>query len=244
MIGIYKITSPSGKIYIGQSGNLEKRLKDYLGEYKSVSSQTRLYNSFKKYGAKNHIFEIIEECILDEINIRERFWQDYYDVISVNGLNCILTQTDVKKRIVSEETRKKMSNSLKGKYVGNLNPMFGRYGNLNPFYGKKHSEETKKILKEKNSGVNNVFYGKKRPEHSIKISGKNHPFYGKKSIRTSEMNSKRIGLLNPVAKIYLDLNTGVFYYSANDYCKIHNLNSSTFRYKFRTKKLNNLIVTF
>jgi len=244
MIGIYKITSPTNKVYIGQSINIEKRLKNYLGEYKSVFSQTRLYNSFKKYGAKNHIFKIIEECTLDEINIRERFWQDYYDVISDKGLNCILTETDIKKRVVSEETRKKMSISLKGKAAGSKNHNFGNFGELNAFYGKKHSEETKKILKEKNSGTNHFFYGKKRPEHSIKMSGKNHPSYGKKCLKISEMNSKRIGLLNPVSKIYLDINTGVFYYSANDYCKIHNLNNSTFRYKIKTKKLNNLIITF
>jgi len=29
MIGIYKITSPSGKVYIGQSKDLNKRKKDY-----------------------------------------------------------------------------------------------------------------------------------------------------------------------------------------------------------------------
>lgn len=52
MIGIYKITSPSGKIYIGQSGNLEKRLKDYLGEYKSVN---KVYHKIlsKKYENRN-----------------------------------------------------------------------------------------------------------------------------------------------------------------------------------------------
>jgi predicted GIY-YIG superfamily endonuclease len=29
MIGIYKITSPSGKIYIGSSKNIERRKEDY-----------------------------------------------------------------------------------------------------------------------------------------------------------------------------------------------------------------------
>ncbi len=244
MIGIYKITSPTNKVYIGQSINIEKRLKNYLGMHKSMSSQIKLYNSFLKHKVENHIFEILEECNLDEINIKERFWQDYYNVISNKGLNCILTETDVKKRVVSKETRKKMSTSSKGKGVGNLNPMFGKCGNLNAFYGKKHTEETKKILKEKNSGINHCFYGKKRPEHSIKMSGKNHPFYGVKNLNRSLMNKNNVGILNPVSKIYLDINTGVFYYSANDYCKIHNLNTSTFRYKLKTKKLNNLIITF
>ncbi len=30
VVGIYKITSPSGKVYIGQSVDIEKRFKTYL----------------------------------------------------------------------------------------------------------------------------------------------------------------------------------------------------------------------
>lgn len=48
MIGIYKITSPSGKIYIGQSVNIERRFLDYKKSLKK--SQIKLYNSIKKYG--------------------------------------------------------------------------------------------------------------------------------------------------------------------------------------------------
>jgi hypothetical protein len=29
IVGIYKITSPSGKVYIGQSINIERRIKEY-----------------------------------------------------------------------------------------------------------------------------------------------------------------------------------------------------------------------
>ena len=42
-------------------------------------------------------------------------------------------------------------------------------------YGKHHSEETKRIIGIKHSGKNNYFYGKKRPEHSIAMSGSNNP---------------------------------------------------------------------
>ena len=33
MIGIYKIESPSGKIYIGQSWDIDHRISDYKREY-------------------------------------------------------------------------------------------------------------------------------------------------------------------------------------------------------------------
>ena len=54
MIGIYKITSPTNKIYIGQSIDIENRFT----KYKSLDckNQVRLYNSLKKYGFDKHKF--------------------------------------------------------------------------------------------------------------------------------------------------------------------------------------------
>lgn len=115
MIGIYKITSPNNKIYIGRSSNIEKRFKQYKSFNKSNNSQIKLIRSFNKYGIENHIFEIIEECLFEELNIKERYWQDYYDVISEKGLNLILTKTNEKPTVFSIETRIKMSLSHKGK---------------------------------------------------------------------------------------------------------------------------------
>ena len=43
MVGIYKITSPSGKIYIGQSWNISDR----ISRYKTIRCKTqgKIYNS-------------------------------------------------------------------------------------------------------------------------------------------------------------------------------------------------------
>ena len=46
--GIYKITSPTNKVYIGQSIDVENRLKRY--KYFVSKKQTRLYYSILKYG--------------------------------------------------------------------------------------------------------------------------------------------------------------------------------------------------
>ena len=56
MIGIYKITSPTGKVYIGQSIEIEKRWMRYKNITKSVKKQPAIYNSLLKYGSENHIF--------------------------------------------------------------------------------------------------------------------------------------------------------------------------------------------
>jgi group I intron endonuclease len=110
MVGIYKITNPKGKIYIGQSINIERRSK----EYKNIihSSQRKLKNSIKKYGWENHTFEIIEECSIGILNIRERYWQEYFNVLQ-EGLNCRLTKTHDKSGKDSNSTKTKKSNSLK-----------------------------------------------------------------------------------------------------------------------------------
>ena len=45
-IGIYKITNPKGKVYIGQSININKRWNAYRNL--KLKSQTKLLNSLKK----------------------------------------------------------------------------------------------------------------------------------------------------------------------------------------------------
>jgi group I intron endonuclease len=53
--GVYKITSPTGKIYVGQSVNLEKRKKCY--QQLQVKRQPKIYLSLLKHGWENHIWE-------------------------------------------------------------------------------------------------------------------------------------------------------------------------------------------
>lgn len=111
--GIYKITSPSNRIYIGQSVDIDKRFYNY--SLKHCKFQTKLLHSFNKYNVENHIFEIIEECDESQLNNRERYWQDYYESNTQKGLNCRLTKADDKSGRLSEETKLKMSKDRKGK---------------------------------------------------------------------------------------------------------------------------------
>jgi group I intron endonuclease len=84
MIGIYKITSPSGKIYIGQSVNIENRWKYYNSLM--CKQQRKLYNSLLKYTPQNHIFEILEECSINELTINESLYINKFNSIK-DGLN-------------------------------------------------------------------------------------------------------------------------------------------------------------
>ena len=77
-------------------------------------------------------------------------------------------------QIPSEKTRKKMSDSHKGKGLGKDNPMFGR----------KHTEEEKKKMSERMKG---------------KFVGKNHPMYGRHHLPESRkrISEKMKGEKNP-----------------------------------------------
>lgn len=107
MIGIYKITSPSKKVYIGQSVNIENR-KNIYSKIK-CKGQSKLYNSLKKYGFSEHKFEIICECEILELNEKERFYQELYSSIGEMGLNLKLTKSNDRKCQISEETKLKIS---------------------------------------------------------------------------------------------------------------------------------------
>lgn len=86
MIGIYKITNKqNGKIYIGQSNNIERRIKEH--QTKGKSSRIPLDVAIEKYGKDSFTYEVVEECSLDELNEKETYWIKYYNSIE-NGYNC------------------------------------------------------------------------------------------------------------------------------------------------------------
>lgn len=160
VIGIYKITNPKGKIYIGQTINWENRKK----KYKSLSCkrQVKLYNSLKFYGPENHIFELIEECFESQLDEKELWWGNYYNVLnSKKGLNLRLGNGRGR---VSEETKQKISLKLKGQ---------------------KRSDELKKRLSEQRKGKKRPkgtgakialkTKGQKRPKQTLATKGKPKP---------------------------------------------------------------------
>lgn len=71
---IYKITSPSGRVYIGKSSNYKQRLRQY--KCIQLKEQNLITRSLVKYGVSNHTFEIIEQFsdTNDYCNSKEIFW--------------------------------------------------------------------------------------------------------------------------------------------------------------------------
>ena len=84
MIGIYKITKKSnGKTYIGQSNDIERRLAEH--KYKN---DLAIDKAIQKYGIDAFTYDVIEECSLEELDVREIYWIKYYDSYKGFGYNC------------------------------------------------------------------------------------------------------------------------------------------------------------
>jgi len=176
IIGIYKITSPSGKIYIGQSVNVQKRFKlNYKALNGNIQKQPKLYNSINKYGWEKHHKEIIEECNVNQLNEREIYWKQHY----INQLGwdkmlfCELYDRGGGPK--SEETKRKLSlANSKPKPTG-----FGeKISKINK--GRKCSEEAKKITSIKLTGIKRSEETKnklRKPKSKEHIKKMNKPRY-------------------------------------------------------------------
>lgn len=195
MIGIYKITNPKGKIYIGQAYNLEER----KGEYRKLEckGQPKIYNSLVKYGFSEHIFEVVEECSIEELNIRERYWQDFYDVLSEKGLNCILQNTSEKPKKYSQETTQKMSTSMKA-FISSER---GQEITKNATSKRKHFWTTEEGLRRKVEMISKVDYADRNTKIDFKKRTANTDYQARNvKIDWKALQAKRVKTMNWEAK--------------------------------------------
>ena len=87
---IYKLTSPSGKSYIGQTSvNFSVRFSQHKRAARDGST-CPIHNALRKYGAENFFIEILEEDIPENLlNEREQYYIQKYDTYN-NGYNATI----------------------------------------------------------------------------------------------------------------------------------------------------------
>jgi group I intron endonuclease len=110
---IYKIINPTGRVYIGKTINFKTRMNYYKNS--KSDSQKIISNSIKKYGWKNHIVEILEECdynLLNELEIKYIEKEKSFRGINIFGMNLTLGGDGCFGRIDNEEIRKKRGISI------------------------------------------------------------------------------------------------------------------------------------
>lgn len=86
--GIYKITCLKNNMsYVGQAKDIQKRFVRHIRSLnKNKHYNKHLQNSWNKYGEKNFIFEVIENCTTKKLNEREIYWIYTLDTFK-NGFN-------------------------------------------------------------------------------------------------------------------------------------------------------------
>jgi len=170
MVGtIYKLTSPSGKSYIGQTMNISIRRRTFKN-LNAYYSGKRMDNAIKKYGPEAFEFTILIQIYdqsrdelrrkLDELEV---YYIEKYDTYR-NGYNMTIGGSGTKGCFMTEESRQKIRlaalgriGAMKGKHLSEKSRKMisdhakTRTGCKNPFYGKSHSDNTKKRIGDANS---------------------------------------------------------------------------------------------
>ena len=102
---VYKITSPEGKIYIGQ-----KKGNSFVDSYWSSSQNKDYWNDIKKFGKEAFSREVIEWCYtLQELNEREVYWiKECKSTVDEGGYNICISFPQI---IRTEEVNRKLKKS-------------------------------------------------------------------------------------------------------------------------------------
>lgn len=217
---VYVHTSPSGKKYVGQTGqNTKKRWGKNGIRYLEKKNNKYIHPAFaraiQKYGWDNFEHEIIASNLTkEEADNFEKILIKKLDTMNSKfGYNC---KDGGSNGSLSEETRKKISESNKG----SKNHMYGKTmseehrkkiseahkgmivpeetrkkiseslkGENSYMYGRHHSEETKKKLSELNKGKTLSEEHKNKIRESVR--GEKHPFYGKHRSEEYKMKSSK-----------------------------------------------------
>lgn len=256
MIGIYKITNPKGRIYIGQSFNIKKRwiaYKTSLGK-----SQPQLYNSFKKYGFDKHKFEVVIECDKEQLNDLERYYQELYSCLGKGGMNCTLVNDSQRTGEHSQETKEKIRQKAIGRVpskeclekrriamTGKKMPREGVLKRIKARHGWKHTEEAKQKLRDFANTPEEKLKKHLRSighpvskETRLKISQK------KIGVKMSESCKKRMSESSKKSRIVINIDNGVFYNSIKNAADSIGINRYSLCDMLRDRRKNTTLIRY
>lgn len=198
IICIYLIKNPTGRIYIGQTWDLNKRYKSGVSP-----NQRLLYRSYQKHGKENHTKQIIHhfigEITQQDIDYWERRYIDLYKADGYELLN--IREGGGNNGALSNET-KELLRQRKNEWI-KLNPEKQKTitaaacaSNI----GKKRSEDTKKLMSQTATGkqrteehCNNISKAKKGKPSSFK--GKSFSEASKKKLSESKKGNGMVAIV-------------------------------------------------
>lgn len=178
------VNKMNGKKYIGQTcqNPPKKRWANGLGYIESP----KFWNAIQKYGWDGFEHIIIQDNLtLDEANsLEESLIKKYNTTSDEFGYNL---QSGGENKLHSEETKKKIGEANKGRYVSSETRekiSKANSGENSSWYGRKHTKEERDKISKGVSGEKNGMYGK---------IGSDNPWYGKHhSKETKKRWSKKV----------------------------------------------------
>lgn len=197
IIGIYKITSPSGKIYIGQSRHCLYRWKYHYSKL-HCKRQRHLYNSLLKYGFDNHVFEILERCALEELdNLEIKYIKQYDSTNKTVGMNLRVGGNSA---TFSDETKELMRQNA----LGNTNML-----------GKTHSKKTRELMSRNRMGI--------KPSKETK----NRMSKARKGFKHSQKTRNKLSKANKFTRKIKNMKTNIIHTSITQAAVNENISQST-----------------
>lgn len=188
MIGIiYKYTSPSNKMYIGQTIHEHVR---YM-RHKRIEGDNKFHRAIKKYGFENFTYEVIftidnedRKRVKEKLDFMERYYIRKYDSLN-NGYN-ITAGGEGGSGKHTEEFKKMMSDKMReNNPAWNMTDEWRKNIGISQ-KGKKMSDKFKRLTSERMKSNNPM----KNPEVAAKMSA------SQKGKRLSEEHKKKISESN------------------------------------------------
>jgi group I intron endonuclease len=139
----------NGKVYVGKANDVKRRWEKHRAAARE-GSDGLLYRAMRKHGVENFQIRVIDEADDESyvLNTLEPMWISRLRDEGVELYNLTNGGDGIPGLVHSEETKRKMSESQRGKKISDEQKLKLREVNL----GKTHSKETRRKLSEASSG--------------------------------------------------------------------------------------------
>ena len=241
---IYKISNNiNSRFYIGSAKNFNYRKATHKSNLlKNKHHNKPMQAHVNKYGFETLIFEIIENCNIENLIEREQFYIDtlnpYFNTRRIAESNIGIKWTEEQKtnarisrskrvnplkgRKRSKETCIKIGLAHKGKRLSDKQ----KKDHSIKMKGRRVSEEVKKKISESTKGK--VFSTETKQKLSKQKMGKLNPMFGKTKEKHPKYGKKYKQKNSKSPRKVIDTNTGIIYNSAKEGSEKLNIPFGTF----------------
>lgn len=232
-----------------------------MSKYKNSNCKTQriLHSSILKYGFEKHIFEVVCECEISELNDKERYYKDLFQAIGDKGMNCMLTKSSDKSGKLSEATIKKltgrkMSEQAKAKMSNKKLSREHKNALLKAVTGKECSDETRAKISKGNKGkVRSVEHIEALKKRIVSEEAKQRLRTLRTGTKTSDETKIKLRAINKdrkpsdkclanaikaTSKKVIDTSTGIIYNSATELCNLLGIKRTTLTAKLSGQNKN------